>query len=121
MFSPSTETSSVAEDKDFPPPSTKHDHPGGSGDLHLREISAWMCSLQSFFNLYNHPFPEGSQADLITHDWTNELRIVRGTLLRCSQLVFQSVHFEKADATIFDEADAHVALAPLSSLGASGE
>ncbi|MDT4895273.1 MAG: hypothetical protein QOH25_350 [Acidobacteriota bacterium] len=70
-----------------------------------------MRSLQSFFNLYNHPFSEASQANLIAHDWANELRIVRGTLLRCSQLVFQSVHFEKSDNTIFDETDAPVALA----------
>jgi hypothetical protein len=121
MFSPSTETSSPTEEKDFSQPPVKHDNPDGFGDIHLREINAWIRSLQSFFNLYNHPFPEDSQADLITHDWTNELRIVRAALLRCSQLVFQSVHFEKSDKTIFDETDAHAALAPLSSLGTHEE
>jgi hypothetical protein len=121
MFSPSAETSSLSEDKDFPPPSTKNDFAEGSSDRGLREISAWMRSLQSFFNFYNHPLPEASQANLITHDWANELRILRGTLLRCSQLIFQSAHFEKSDKTIFDETDAHAVFAPLASSSPSEE
>jgi hypothetical protein len=80
-----------------------------------------MRSLRSFFNLYNQPFSETGQANLIAHDWTNELRIVRATLLRCSQLLVQSVHFENSDKTIFDETDTKDALAPLSALSSSEE
>jgi len=65
-----------------------------------------MRGLGSFFKLHNHPFPEGRQGHLATHDWSNELRIVRGTLLRCSQLVLQSIHLQKTKDTIFDEKDA---------------
>lgn len=92
------------------------DDAAGSFDAsaHVSEISMWLRALRSFFNPYNHPFTEANQAGLLTHDWTNELRIVRGTLLRCSQLVFQSVHFEKSDNTIFDETDAADALDSLS-------
>ena len=115
MFTSSTETSSLPEEQGFPPPSTTRDNSSGSDEVYIRELSAWMRSLQSFFNLYNHPLPEADQSNLITHDWSSELRIVRGTLLRCSQLVFQSVHFEKSDKTIFDETDAPSALAQLSS------
>jgi hypothetical protein len=117
MFSISTEATALPEEKDFPPPSIPHDSVDGSqGSIHAREISAWMRSLRSFFNLYNQPFSEAGQSNLLTHDWINELCIVRGTLLRCSQLVFQSVHFEKSDNTIFDETDAKAELASLSSL-----
>jgi hypothetical protein len=112
MLSPFTEAATLTEEKDFPPPPVKHDDPGVSDtSIHTREISTWMRALRSFFNLYNHPFPEANQASLMTHDWTNELRIVRGTLLRCSQIVFSSVHFEKSDKTIFDETETEVAMA----------
>ena len=122
MFSPSAEAATLTEEKDFPlPPVKRDDADVFDGSTHAREISTWMRALRSFFNLYNHPFPEADQANLITHDWTNELRIVRGTLLRCSQLVFSSVHFEKSDNTIFDETDAQACFAPPSSSSSSEE
>jgi hypothetical protein len=122
MFSSSTIANALPEEKDFPPPSIQQESADGSqGGAGAREISAWMRGLRSFFNLYNQPFSEAGQANLAAHDWTNELRIVRGTLLRCSQLVFQSVHFEKPDNTIFDETETRDSLAPLSSLSPSEE
>ncbi len=116
MFSASTEVASLADEQRFLPISIKRDDLAISGgSLQAREIVTWMRALRSFFNLYNHPFSEANRAGLVSHDWTNELRIVRGTLLRCSQLVFSSVHFEKSDNTIFDEADAVTSMAPHSS------
>jgi hypothetical protein len=106
MLSPSTETATLVEEKDFSLPPVKRDEPGVSdSSIHAREITTWMRALHSFFNIYNQPFPEANQASLMTHDWTSELRIVRETLIRCSQIVFSSVHFEKADSTIFDETE----------------
>src|SRR5918992_584998 len=107
MISPPAEAATLPEEKDFlPPPSVKLDDAGDLGrSTRARELTIWMRALSSFFNLYNYPFPEASQADLVTHDWTNELRIVRGTLLRCSELVFQSINFDKSDNTIFDETE----------------
>lgn len=122
MFSSSAGATALPEEKDFLPPSINKESPDDfQGITGVREICIWMRSLRSFFNLYNQPLAEGNQANLVTHDWTNEVRIVRGTLLRCSQLAFQSVHFETSDNTIFDETDGGGSLAPLSSLGSSDE
>jgi hypothetical protein len=115
MLSASTEAASFAEEQKVLPLSNKLDDFASGGSLQAREIVTWMRALRSFFNLYNHPFPEANRVGLVSHDWTNELRITRGTLLRCSQLVFSSVHFEKLDKTIFDETDAVTSMAPHSS------
>src|SRR5918997_5260821 len=123
MISPPAEAATLPEEKDFlPPPSIKPDDAGDFGaSTRMRELSVLLRALSSFFNLYNYPFPEASQADLITHDWTNEVRIVRGTLLRCSELVFQSINFDNSDNTIFDETDAAAALAPFSRSDSAAE
>lgn len=122
MLSPSTEAATLIEESNFPQPPVKRDEQSVfDSSIHAREISTWMRALRSFFNLYNQPFPESNQASLMTHDWTNELRIVRGTLLRCSQIVFSSVHFEKADKTIFDETESEIEGAPQMSSGSLEE
>jgi hypothetical protein len=110
MPSPSTEAATLTEENDFLSPSEKRDEPEAfDGSKPAREIVMWMRALRSFFNLYNHPFPEGNQESLLSHNWVNELRIVRATLLRSSQIVFSSVNFEKSDNTIFDETDTELA------------
>jgi hypothetical protein len=122
MLSPSAGATALPEEKDFSLPSIKEETRDTSqGNISVREISAWMRSLGSFFNLYNHPLAEGGQANLLIHDWTSEVRIVRATLLRCSQLVFQSVHFEKSDNTIFDETEANGLLNSLSAVSTTEE
>jgi hypothetical protein len=122
MFSTTAEATPLPKSNDFPLPSVERD---GAGDFdagtHVREISMWLCALRGFFNSHNHPLPEGNQEGLVTHDWTSELRIARGVLLRSSELVFQSVHFEKADNTIFDEPEAAVTLDTLSPPGSAEE
>lgn len=123
MFSsPMAEAATLLKDKDYPPPPMAHDDAGSVDAVaHARELRLWVRALRSFFNPCNHAIAEANAVELVKHDWTNELRIVRGTLLRCSQLVFQSVHFERADKTIFDEADGALALAPLSPATSTGE
>ena len=71
---------------------------------YTRELQMWIRALRSFFDLRNYPLPDAYRSDVITHNWTYELRIVRGVLLRCSQLVRQLIHPEKSDETIFDDA-----------------
>ena len=115
MLSPTAEATSLPKDKDFPPPSVERDNPADAdAGAHVREISMWLRALRSFFNTSNHPLPEGSQEGLVAHDWTSELKIARAALLRSSELVFQSVHFEKPDNTIFDEPEGAVTLDALS-------
>ncbi len=122
MFSTIAEATPPPKDKDFLPPSVERDSHGDiDAGTHAREISMWLRALRSFFNTYNHPLPEGNQEGLVTHDWTNELKIARGTLLRASELVFQSVHFEQSDNTIFDEPEAAVTLDTLSPQGSAEE
>src|SRR5688500_9780248 len=113
MFSTSTAS---PKEKEFPPSTSQQVSPTGStGSDRSREISTWLRGLGSFFKLYNHPFPEGKQGHLATHDWSNELRIVRGTLLHCSQLVLQSIHLQKSTDTVFDDKDATLALSAVPS------
>jgi hypothetical protein len=122
MFSPSIDATALGEENKVPPPRVRQDDSDDSDNTtHAREISMWVRGLRSFFNLRNHPFADASQSNLITHDWSKELRIVHATLLRCSQLVFQAVHFEDADHTIFDEVEAPSALSPNAPSGASEE
>jgi hypothetical protein len=75
-----------------------------------RDLKMWIHALRAFFNPRNHPFPETNQSDLVKHDWINELTIVRGTLLRASQLVFHLIHSENSGNTLFTETDEAFAL-----------
>lgn len=51
-----------------------------------RELGMWLRALSSFFQIRNQPFSEADLAEAIRRDWSNEARIVRGLLLRISQL-----------------------------------
>jgi hypothetical protein len=74
----------------------------GPGDIEqARQLGTWIHALRSFFNVHNHPFSQLNQTNLITHDWAGEMRIVRGTLLLCSQLVFELVHSSLAENAVF--------------------
>jgi hypothetical protein len=106
MGSPPTQLSALIEEKESPPSIRQEEIAGPDGSQQARELRMWIRALRSFFNLRNHPLPDAYRSDLITHDWIYELRIVRGILLRCSQLAFYLIHLEKSDQTIFDEADA---------------
>jgi hypothetical protein len=109
MGSPPTQLSTLIEEREASPTSIGHEESVGTdGNLHARELQMWIRALHSFFTLRNHPFPDAYRADLITHDWTYELRIVRGILLRCSQFAFHLIDLEKSDQTIFEESSAAI-------------
>ncbi|MDT5060300.1 MAG: hypothetical protein QOH63_759 [Acidobacteriota bacterium] len=111
MGSPPTQLSTLIEEKDAASSPIGHEKSIGSeGNLRARELQMWIRALRSFFTLSNHPLPDAYRSDLITHDWTYELRTVRGILLRCSQLAFHLIHLEKFDQTIFEEANADISL-----------
>ncbi|HKQ53220.1 MAG TPA: hypothetical protein VJT74_12680 [Pyrinomonadaceae bacterium] len=118
MLSPTAEATPPPKERDFPMPPAGREEAGDSdAGTHVREISMWLRALGSFFNTCNHPLAEGNQEGLVAQDWTNELRIARRAMLRASELVFRSVHFEQSDSTIFDEPEAAVTLDALPSPG----
>ncbi|MBD0373336.1 MAG: hypothetical protein ICV60_21045 [Pyrinomonadaceae bacterium] len=51
-----------------------------------RTLGLWLCALTSFFKIRNHPFSETEQSEIVTRDWSNELRIARRCLLQSAQL-----------------------------------
>lgn len=63
------------------------------------ELGLWLQTLRSFFRARNHPFSEAEQSIVLTRDWTDELIIARGIMLRVSQLTLRSVHLEDAEQT----------------------
>ncbi len=122
MLSTTVEATPPSNDTDFPlPPAGREEADGPDAATQVHEISMWLRALHSFFNTCNHPLAEGNQEGLVAQDWTNELRIARRTLLRASELVFRSVHFEQQDSTIFDDAEAAVTRDAMPSPGPTEE
>ncbi len=70
-----------------------------------QELGMWLQALRSFFRARNHPFAEAEQAAVLTRDWTNELIIARGALLRVSQLALRMVHLEDEKGTAPEKRD----------------
>ena len=58
------------------------------------DLGLWLCALLSFFKQRNHPFSETEQADGVTRDWANELRIARRCLLQSAQLALRLVQIQ---------------------------
>ena len=93
----------LTEESAMPPLIGRKDSDGFETGAQARELKMWVRGLRSFFNLRNRPQAEINRADLVKHDWTSELRIVKGALLRASRLVFHLIHLEESDSTIFDD------------------
>ena len=93
----------LTEESAMPPLIGRKDSNPFEAGAQARELKMWVRSLRSFFNLRNRPQAEINRADLVKHDWTSELRIVKGALLRASRLVFHLIHLEESDSTIFDD------------------
>ena len=93
----------LTEESAMPPLIGRKDSNPFEAGAEARELKMWVRSLRSFFNLRNRPQAEINRADLVKHDWTSELRIVKGALLRASRLVFHLIHLEESDSTIFDD------------------
>jgi len=93
----------LTEESAMPPLIGRKDSNPFEAGAEARELKMWVRGLRSFFNLRNRPQAEINRADLVKHDWTSELRIVKGALLRASRLVFHLIHLEESDSTIFDD------------------
>jgi hypothetical protein len=61
-----------------------------------RSLGLWLCALQSFFKLHNHPVSEAEQSAAPSRDWANELRIARRCLLQSAQLALQLCGIKQA-------------------------
>src|SRR5436305_5027385 len=110
MVSPPTQLSTLTKEREAAASTKQEEVRSFDASAQARELRMWIHALRAFFNPRNHPFPETQLSDLIKHDWINELHIVRGTLLRASQLVLHLIHLEKSSNTIFGETDEAFAL-----------
>jgi hypothetical protein len=82
----------------------------------MNELDVWLRSLRCFFRVYNHSSLFGlNKAELITREWSGELRIARSSLLLCSRFALQLIDINNSDRTIFDETDAESSRGMLSS------
>lgn len=52
------------------------------------ELGLWLRALGSFFQVRNHPTANPDQPEVLTRDWTGEVRIARRILLRATQLSY---------------------------------
>lgn len=100
LGSPPMQISTLTEEREAPQSIRPEEF---DGSVQARELKVWLRALCSFFNLRNHPLTFADQADLVSHDWSPELRIARELLLRCSQLSIHLINLESSDETIFNE------------------
>ncbi|HYO62318.1 MAG TPA: hypothetical protein VER08_01550 [Pyrinomonadaceae bacterium] len=59
-----------------------------AGKSQARELGVWLCALESFFRLRNHPLSEAEREELPARDFSGETRVAQAALLRCSQLAY---------------------------------
>lgn len=73
-----------------------------------RTLGLWLCALQSFFKLRNHPLSETEQSEAAVRDWANELRIARRCLLQSVQLALalSSLQSKSEGGAVLDDAEA---------------
>ena len=81
-----------------------------SVDSSLLELHIWQLALRSFFNLRNHPLTDAERAEIISRDFSPELRIA-GQALKRSLLLSLNCTPEKPPASFeLDDANAFDAL-----------
>jgi len=66
----------------FAPLSHTSESCSGLDESSLRELHIWQLALRSFFNLRNHPLTDAERAEIISRDFSPELRIVQQVLRR---------------------------------------
>ena len=69
------------------------------------ELGAWLSALRSFSHARNHPFSETERAEILTRDWTNEVRITRAVFERIAQLTLRLVNVEGTLSAPLESAD----------------
>jgi hypothetical protein len=77
-----------------------------SDDSSLVELHIWQLALRSFFNLRNHSLSDAERAEIISHDFSPELRIVGQVLRRCLLLGLNCTPEPSPSSFETDEADA---------------
>ena len=60
----------------------------GASESRARELAVWLCALESFFRLRNHPLNEAEREELPGRDFAGETRVAQAVLLRCAQLAY---------------------------------
>jgi hypothetical protein len=86
-------------------------------DSNLLELHIWQLAIRSFFNLRNHSLSDAERAEILSRDFSPELRIV-GQALKRSLLLSLNCTLEKSAASFeLDEANAFDAM----SLSVSGD
>ncbi|HEV2764671.1 MAG TPA: hypothetical protein VGV38_16950 [Pyrinomonadaceae bacterium] len=70
----------------------------GAGESAARELGVWLCALESFFRLRNHPLTEAEREELPSRNFAAETRVAQAGLLRCSQLAY-ALQAAPAEAT----------------------
>lgn len=53
------------------------------------ELGFRLLGLKSYLNSKNHSFPDGNPENASSREWTNEVRLIRLTLLECANFVSQ--------------------------------
>src|SRR4028119_1935 len=59
-------------------------------DSSLIELHIWQLALRSFFNLRNHSLSDAEKAEIISRDFSPEVRIIGQVLKRCLLLSLNS-------------------------------
>jgi hypothetical protein len=67
-------------------------------DSSLLELHIWQLALRSFFNLRNHSLSDAEKAEIISRDFSPEVRIV-GQVLKRSLLLSLNCTPEKSSAS----------------------
>ena len=62
--------------------------PSAAAEPHARELGVWLCALDSFFRVNNHPLTEAEREELPSRNFAPETRVAQAALLRCSQLAY---------------------------------
>ncbi|HEV2798858.1 MAG TPA: hypothetical protein VGW12_00055 [Pyrinomonadaceae bacterium] len=69
-------------DEHFPLQANMRERVPASIDSSLLELHIWQLALRSFFNLRNHPLSDAEKAEIITRDFSSELKVVSQALRR---------------------------------------
>jgi hypothetical protein len=93
----------------FQPPVQVRERVALSVDSSLLELHIWQLALRSFFNLRNHSLSDAEKAEIISRDFSPELRIL-GQALKRSLLLGLSCSAEKPQIFELDESSAFDAM-----------
>ena len=98
-----------------PPPPHPSENCSGLDESILRELHIWQLALRSFFNLRNHPLTDTERSEIVSRDFSPELRVVQQVLrrslllsLNCTAEPTPTV-FDADEAVSFEDISSHTA------------